>query len=116
MEFWDVKPPLAEVNWVLLIMFFFIFGGGGLIIEMLKNINKTRVEMAQLRAQQQLGNTNGSEIRELREEVRHLREELKGLQDTTTQYDISFDSALQRMERRVETIEQKERQQQIGIG
>ena len=116
MDLWDVKPPLAEANWPLLVMFFLIFGGGGLLMEMLKNINKTRLEMAQLRAQQQVGNTNGSEIRELREEIRHLREEVKSLQDTTTQYDISFDSALQRMERRVETIEQKERQQQIGIG
>jgi hypothetical protein len=37
-----------------------------------------------------------------------VREELRSLRDTTTQYDMSFDTALQRMERRVEGLERRE--------
>jgi exonuclease VII small subunit len=38
--------------------------------------------------------------------VEALRQELRSLRDTTTQYDLSFDTALQRLERRVEQLEQ----------
>jgi hypothetical protein len=37
--------------------------------------------------------------------VEQLRAEVRSLRDTTTQYDVSFDSALQRLERRVDTLE-----------
>ena len=43
----------------------------------------------------------------LRAEVEALRQEVRGLRDTTTQYDLSFDSALQRMEGRVEGIDRR---------
>ena len=37
--------------------------------------------------------------------VTALREEVRALRDTTTQYDISFDNALHRMEQRVDGLE-----------
>lgn len=41
----------------------------------------------------------------LRATVDQLRSEVRSLRDTTTQYDMSFDTALQRIERRVDTLE-----------
>lgn len=38
-------------------------------------------------------------------EVEALRQELRALKDTTMQYDLSFDTALQTMERRIQTLE-----------
>ena len=43
----------------------------------------------------------------LRLEVETLRQELRRLRDTTSQYDLSFDTALQNMERKYETLERK---------
>ncbi|HSV75295.1 MAG TPA: hypothetical protein VLH79_16185 [Chthonomonadales bacterium] len=40
-------------------------------------------------------------------EIRSLREQLEGLRDTTTRYDVSFDTALQRMETRMARLEQR---------
>lgn len=53
----------------------------------------------QLRNQGNSGSSTG-ELEEIRKEVRALR-------DTTMQYDLSFDTALQRMEQRVEGIERR---------
>lgn len=39
--------------------------------------------------------------------INALREEVKQLRDTSMNYDISFDSALQRMENRVENLERR---------
>jgi hypothetical protein len=36
-----------------------------------------------------------------------LRQEVRSLRDTSTQYDLSFDAALQRMEQRVERMERQ---------
>lgn len=44
-------------------------------------------------------------------EIEALRHEVRALRDTTMQYDLSFDTALQRMEQRVETMERR-----IGAG
>jgi hypothetical protein len=41
----------------------------------------------------------------LRASVDQLRAEVRSLRDTTTQYDMSFDTALQRIERRVDSLE-----------
>lgn len=43
----------------------------------------------------------------LRASVEALREEVRSLRDTTTQYDLSFDTALQRMEQRIEGVESR---------
>jgi hypothetical protein len=39
--------------------------------------------------------------------IEALREEVRQLKDTTMQYDLSFDSALQRMEQRVDGVERR---------
>lgn len=39
--------------------------------------------------------------------VEALREEVRALRDTTMQYDLSFDTALQRMENRLGALEQR---------
>lgn len=41
----------------------------------------------------------------LRNTVDQLRSEVRSLRDTTMQYDMSFDTALQRIERRVDSLE-----------
>lgn len=43
----------------------------------------------------------------LRAEIEALRAEVHQLRDTSTQYDLSFDSALQRMGSRVEGVERR---------
>jgi hypothetical protein len=45
-------------------------------------------------------------------EVQGLRKEVAQLRDTTTRYDLAFDTALQRMESRVENLEGKSLAQQ----
>lgn len=59
-----------------------------------------RRKMEEMRLQQQ-----GNVSEPVRAELNALREELKQLRDTSMQYDISFDSALQRVEQRVSNIE-----------
>jgi hypothetical protein len=43
----------------------------------------------------------------LRTEIEALRQEVRALRDTSMQYDLSFDTALQRMENRVEGVERR---------
>ncbi len=104
--------PLAEVNWLWAMVLFLIFGGGTMVVKMLENMNRTRVELAQLRAQQQTGEGSQREIQALRDELRIVREQLGDLKETATEYDISFDTSLQRMERRVAMLEQVNQEQQ----
>lgn len=58
----------------------------------------------------------------LRSELEALRQEVRSLRDTSTQYDLSFDTALQRMEQRVVGVErsvqtiQAQDVQRIGSG
>ncbi len=63
-----------------------------------------------------LGVGNTQEFEALRAEVAALKQQLSSLHETTTQYDISFDAALQRMERRVERVESERKQiQRVGM-
>ena len=54
-------------------------------------------------------------------ELEALRQEVRSLRDTSMQYDLSFDTALQRMEQRVERMERgaitghSEEQMQVGV-
>jgi len=41
------------------------------------------------------------------DEIRQLKNQMTELRDTTTKYDVSFDSALQRIESRVCNVEQR---------
>ncbi len=63
-------------------------------------------QMELLRLQQK-----GNVSEPVRAELNALREELKQLRDTSMSYDISFDSALQRMEQRVANVELQNRRQ-----
>ena len=63
--------------------------------------HKQKMLEMQLRLRGQNGDTN------VQSQIEALRQELRGLRDTSTQYDLSFDTALQRMERRVEGIERR---------
>jgi 23S rRNA maturation-related 3'-5' exoribonuclease YhaM len=42
---------------------------------------------------------------DVRAEIESLRQEMKNLRDVTTQYDLSFDTTLQQVERRVSQLE-----------
>ena len=44
---------------------------------------------------------------ETRVAIEALRQEFNGLRDTTTQYDMSFDTALHRLESRIGTMERR---------
>src|SRR5437763_13366034 len=44
---------------------------------------------------------------ETRAAIEGLRAEMAALRDTTTQYDVSFDTALKRLESRISHVEQK---------
>ena len=50
---------------------------------------------------------NGQDDSNLKTEVEALRTEIRSLRDTTMQYDLSFDTALQRVENRVEQMERR---------
>ncbi|HSV75297.1 MAG TPA: hypothetical protein VLH79_16195 [Chthonomonadales bacterium] len=83
--------------WVMLIAFvvLMIFGIGFLAV-WTEHLQK----MAQMRA------TGGSrESSELGRQIADLREELSRLRETATQYDLSFDQTLQRLEQRIAAIE-----------
>jgi len=85
------------------IIFFFLLG---LLPAMLLSLpfyaiwTNHRRKMEELRLQQK-----GNVSEPVRAELNALREELKQLRDTSMSYDISFDSALQRVEQRVSNIE-----------
>ena len=89
-----------------------LLGGAGILQEILQNRNKTRIEIAKLHLKQEGSEGLRQELTTVREEETALRRQMESLRDTTTQYDISFDTALQRMESRVNHIEQQNKQQQ----
>ncbi len=76
--------------------------GAGVITEWIKHRSKVAEMKLQARATADT-NVQGT-LDALRQE---MRAEIQALRDTTTQYDLSFDTALQRMERRVEGVERR---------
>jgi predicted nucleic acid-binding Zn-ribbon protein len=95
-----------------IVFFFMLFGGGGMIFKIIESAQRTRVELAKLQTQQKGTENVGHDLTLVREELAALRQQIDDLRDTSTQYDLSFDTALQRMERRVEHLEQQ--QNRIG--
>lgn len=63
-------------------------------------------ELGQLRVQLKLGAQQKGDAR-LLAEIEQLRKEFASLRDTATQYDLSFDTALQRVEGRLGSIESR---------
>src|SRR5687767_14342147 len=56
-----------------------------------------------IEARSRAGNQDSATLSELQK----LRREVEELRDTTTRYDMSFDTALQRIESRVSNVEQR---------
>jgi hypothetical protein len=85
---------------VLILVFGFAFGVGGLaiILEHFQKLAKIKAET------HSVGNA------EIAQALDSVRREIAELRETTTRYDLSFDSALQRLEGRVANIEQSSRQ------
>jgi FtsZ-interacting cell division protein ZipA len=68
---------------------------------------KHKERMEQIRLQQ--GTTNTVAVDEsLRTEVMALKEQLMALRDTTTKFDLSFDSALDGVEARLKRVEERQ--------
>lgn len=76
-----------------------VFGIGGLAL-LLEHFQK----LAKIKA-----NTPGFGNVDVEQALDSLRREIADLRDTTTRYDLSFDSALQRLESRVANLEQSSR-------
>jgi hypothetical protein len=55
----------------------------------------------------EIGGQGGQQAGTVAGEVRELRAQLAELRDTTTRYDLSFDTALQRLEHRMARVEQR---------
>jgi hypothetical protein len=96
-------------NMAPVIIIFLIFGGGGMLTRMWSDYNKTRIEMARIKLEQMSASPRGSnrEVEALRAELESTRQELRDLRNTSMQYDISFDTALGRMENRVAHVERR---------
>jgi uncharacterized protein YicC (UPF0701 family) len=60
-------------------------------------------EMARIKAR------GGSEMsNEIRAELNEMKSQLAALRDTTTKFDMTFDAALERLEQRVDRIEERQ--------
>ncbi len=68
--------------------------------------NRKAIFMARLKMQ-------GQDDPHLQATITALREEVRALRDTSMQYDLSFDTALQKMEQRMISLERKANQQEI---
>lgn len=82
--------------WVFVLSVVTVATGGGVATELIKS----RTRLAEKRMDAGHGTAADTSA------IKQLREEIKSLRDTTLQYDLSFDTALQRMEQRVERLEQ----------
>lgn len=79
-----------------------VFGCGVAAIAI---ISKTILQVARMRQ----GNA-GAASESIRQELEALRRQMAELRETTTNYDLSFDAALQRMESRTGAMEERLRQ------
>jgi hypothetical protein len=70
---------------------------------------KHRTRIAELRLQSP-AKVDGS----VRAEIEMLRQEVRQLRETTTQFDLSFDTTLQRTENQVQNLERRVRQIESG--
>ncbi|HLK58875.1 MAG TPA: hypothetical protein VKU00_20040 [Chthonomonadaceae bacterium] len=99
---------LHEIGWGWGVLgFLTLCCGGAMVTSMVENWNKTRVELAKLRAKQKGSEGLERELAAMRSELEALRKQMTDLRDTTTQYDLSFDTALQTMEKRMAFLERK---------
>lgn len=87
-----------------------ILAGSSLIIGVVSIATKAWQRVVATQTQAQHGN------QELADEIKGLRREVAQLRDTTTRYDLAFDTALQRMDSRVEHMEKKSMAAQSSEG
>ena len=83
----------------------FVFG---IPLSVIWTVHKRKMMEMQLRLK-------GDQDVGLRPELNALREEIRALRDTSMQYDLSFDTALQKMEQRMIALERKTNQAEIPI-
>jgi hypothetical protein len=67
-----------------------------------------RQQIEKIRMGKQVQQSNVDLTPELRAELNALKEQLMALRDTTTKFDLSFDSALDSMEERVKRVEERQ--------
>lgn len=91
---------------IALVAVVMVFGTG-----MIAVVTEHFQKMAKIRA-------NGADkhSEEVMGAIAALREEVSRLRDTTTQYDMAFDAALQRLDSRVKHLEQSAEQSQTVNG
>src|SRR3989442_1419990 len=82
---------------VAIVAIVMVFGVGAIAV-----VTEHFQKMAKIRA-----NAEGKDRKAITEAIEDLRRELCDLRDTTTKYDMSFDSALQRLESRMNHMEQR---------
>jgi len=87
------------LGFVFVMVFGLAFGIGGLAI-ILEHFQK----MAKIRSQ-----ASAAGAADVAKALDAMRKEIADLRDTTTRYDLSFDSALQRLESRVAHLEESQR-------
>lgn len=86
---------IEELTGLAVITFLF----GGPVIAIILNHYRKLAEM-KLKAQERANE-------DVLNELRALKNQMADLRDTTTKYDLSFDAALQRIESRVGSLEQR---------
>jgi predicted nucleic acid-binding Zn-ribbon protein len=97
-----------NIGFMIIVIIGIIFGVGALAI-----ITEHLQKMAQIRRSHAPAESN-TRLLETLTEIQH---EVKLLRETTSEFDLSFDTALQRIESRVSNIEQRVNnlEQQTGI-
>lgn len=79
-----------------------ILAGGGMVTAIIYGALNTWKKVVTIQAEAQIKSATSAH-----DEVESLRREVSELRDTATRYDLSFDSALQRIESRVGHLEQR---------
>ena len=73
--------------------------------QILQELKALRAEMAELRESGRAGGT-GKAGPDIVSRLDRLQEEMTALRDTSTKFDMSFDAALDRLEQRMERVEE----------
>lgn len=107
------QTQLCDASAVIIFSLLFMGGLGAMVLAIPFYAIWTyhRRKMEEIRARQQVDISA-----ETRAALEALRQEIAELRDTTTQYDLSFDTALQRLEGRLAGVEQRLGQVEREVG
>ncbi len=90
-------------------------GNGSRVRELAAEVHALRAEVERIRAgAAATGRHDAGLTRDAAARLDALSEEIHTLRDTTTQFDMTFDAALERLERRLERLEASQPPQQQG--